>query len=217
VEGSLQRLKTDHIDLYQFHWPDPDTPVDESWKTMKELVKEGKVRSIGVCNFSVGELERCRTIAPVQSLQPPYNMLRREVEEELLPYCQSQQIGVVAYSPMASGLLTGSFKPDSLAPDDWRRKNPHFNEESRSKVTSLLGGLKPIANRYGISIGGLAIAWVLRKSVVTSAIVGARKQWQIEDTVSSSETELSSSDVRTIESLLKTVWMDSGGHRSSQI
>jgi aryl-alcohol dehydrogenase-like predicted oxidoreductase len=205
VEASLRRLKTDHIDLYQFHWPDPETPVEDSWRTMAELVKEGKVRTIGVCNFSVAELERCRAIAPVQSLQPPYNMLRRVVEDELLPYCQSQGIGVVAYSPMASGLLTGTFDPDNLAPDDWRRKNPRFNEESRSKVTGLLNQLKPIADRYSISVGGLAIAWVLRNSVVTSAIVGARKQWQIEETVGASETELSSSDLRVIESHLKAM------------
>jgi aryl-alcohol dehydrogenase-like predicted oxidoreductase len=202
VEASLRRLKTDHIDLYQFHWPDPETPVEDSWKTMAELVKEGKVHTIGVCNFSVAELERCRAIAPIQSLQPPYNMLRRQVEDELLPYCQSQGIGVVAYSPMASGLLTGTFNPDNLAPDDWRKKNARFNEESRSKVTSLINRLKPIADRYSIGIGGLAIAWVLRNSVVTSAIVGARKQWQIEETVGASEIELSSSDLRAIESYL---------------
>ncbi len=203
VEASLRRLGTDHIDLYQFHWPDPQTPVEDSWTTMADLVKEGKVRSIGVSNYSVADLERCRAIAPVQSLQPPYSMLNREVERELLPYCQSMDIGVVAYSPLASGLLTGNFNPDKLAPDDWRKKNRQFSAENRAKAAGLLAALQPLAEKHSVGVGAIAIAWVLRTNAVTSAIVGARKQWQIEDTVGASEVELTASDVQAIESHLK--------------
>jgi aryl-alcohol dehydrogenase-like predicted oxidoreductase len=203
VEDSLRRLQTDYIDLYQFHWPDIATPVEESWTTMTELVREGKVRNIGVCNFSVADLERCRPIASVQSLQPPYNMLKREVEKELLPYCSKFGIGVVAYSPMASGLLTGKFNFDSLASDDWRRKSAQFNEEGRAKVTKLLDQLKPIARQYKVNLGELAIAWVLRNENVMSAIVGARKAWQIEEVVGAAGLQLSSEDVEEINELLK--------------
>ncbi len=205
VEASLRRLGTDRIDLYQFHWPDANTPIADSWTTMTELVKEGKVRTIGVCNFSVAQLEQCRAIAPVQSLQPPYNMLEREFERELLPYCRDAQIGVVVYSPMASGLLTGNFDPKKLASDDWRKKDSRFTGERASKLAGLLGGLRPMAEKHGVSIGALAAAWVLRASTVTSAIVGARKQWQIEETVGASEVGLTSLEVREIEALLKNL------------
>ncbi|HEY6951644.1 MAG TPA: aldo/keto reductase, partial [Bacteroidota bacterium] len=199
------RLNTDRIDLYQFHWPDPGTPVEDSWNTMANLQREGKVRYIGVSNFSVGELERCRSVAPVQSLQPPYNMLNREVENELLPYCSKQGIGVVAYSPMASGMLTEKFDFDKLAPDDWRRKSPRFNPQSRSKVSRLLEELRPVADRNGLSIGELAVAWVLRNESVTAAIVGARKSWQIEETVGGAEVGLSDSDADAIGRILQNL------------
>ncbi len=204
VEKSLRRLGTDHIDLYQFHWPDPGTPVEESWKTMSDLQREGKVRHIGVCNFSVPDMDRCRNIAPVQSLQPPYSMLRRDVEEELLPYCRRHGIGVVAYSPMASGLLTEHFDFEKLAPDDWRRKSPRFNEENRAKASRLLSQLKPIAERQNKSLSEIAVAWVLQRQEVTSAIVGARKQWQIEETAGAYNVRLSSADLKLIESFLST-------------
>jgi aryl-alcohol dehydrogenase-like predicted oxidoreductase len=205
VEDSLRRLQTDYIDLYQFHWPDPETPVEDSWTTMAQLQKEGKVRFIGVCNFSVAELKRCMAIAPVQSLQPPYNMLRRDVEQELLPYCGKYGIGVVAYSPMASGLLTGKFDIDKLAADDWRRKSRQFDMANREKVRNLLDRLKPIADRKGIRVGELAVAWVLRNEIVTSAIVGARKTWQIEEIAGASKVELSASDIEMIDPYLRTV------------
>jgi aryl-alcohol dehydrogenase-like predicted oxidoreductase len=203
VEDSLRRLQTDYIDLYQFHWPDPATPVEDSWMTMTELVSEGKVRNIGVCNFSIVDLERCRSIAPVQSLQPPYNMLNREVEKELLPYCRKFGIGVIAYSPMASGLLTGNFNFDDLAPDDWRRKSSQFNKDGRAKVSNLLSHLKPISERYGISLGELAVAWVLRNENVVSAIVGARKAWQIEEIVGAADLQLAFSEIEEIDIRLK--------------
>jgi aryl-alcohol dehydrogenase-like predicted oxidoreductase len=203
VEASLRRLQTDYIDLYQFHWPDPETPVEDSWQTMVDLLREGKVRTIGVCNFSVEELERCRALAPVQSIQPPYNMLRREIEEDLLPYCGKHGIGIVAYSPMASGMLTGKFEFDTLAPDDWRRKSPRFNEESRKKVEALLNQLKPIAKRFEVNLAEFAVAWVLKNENVTSAIVGSRKAWQIEEVVGAADVELSLDEIVTVENLLK--------------
>ena len=202
VEHSLRRLQRDHIDLYQFHWPDPSTPVEDSWQTMTDLMLEGKVRYIGVSNFSLPELERCRTVGPVHSLQPPYNMLRRQAENDLLPYCRQHGIGVVAYSPMASGLLTGKFSFDKLAADDWRRKNHQFNELNREKVTKLLNRLKPIAKRGNIGLGELAVAWVLRNENITSAIVGARKPWQIDQIAGAAGIELSKEDVTTIDTFL---------------
>lgn len=203
VEASLRRLGTDHIDLYQFHWPDDATPVEESWGTMADLKKEGKVRFIGVSNFSVGLLKRCMDIAPVQSLQPPYNMLKRECERDLLPFCAQKGIGVVAYSPMASGLLTGKFDFDKLAPDDWRRRNEQFSEKSRQNLRGALDRLRTIADTKGIRLGELAVAWVLRNASVTSAIVGARKRWQIEETVGAAEVQLTQNDIESIETLLQ--------------
>lgn len=203
VDGSLHRLDTDHIDLYQFHWPDPDTPVEDSWKTMTDLVREGKVRYIGVSNFAVAELDRCMTIAPIQSLQPPYNMLKRDVEKDLLAYCRKHGIGVVAYSPMASGMLTGKFDFDKLAPDDWRKKSPRFNRDNRSNVSRLLGKLKPLADQYGLKFGELAVAWVLKNENITSAIVGARKSWQVEEVVGAANVDLSDSDAEAINRILQ--------------
>lgn len=203
VEDSLRRLQTDYIDLYQFHWPDVRTPVEDSWATLTELMKEGKVRTIGVCNFSVAELQRCAAIAPIQSLQPPYNMLRRDVEQELIPFCVTHGIGIVAYSPMASGLLTGKFDFDKLAPDDWRRKDHQFDETAREKVRNLLNRIKPIADGKRVSVGELAVAWVLRNENITSAIVGARKQWQIEAIVGAAGLSLAISDIEEIEMALK--------------
>jgi aryl-alcohol dehydrogenase-like predicted oxidoreductase len=175
------------------------------WSTMMELVKEGKVRYVGVSNFSVELLERCRAIAPVQSLQPPYHMLKRDFEKDLLAYCTNHGIGVVAYSPMGSGLLTGKFDFDKLANDDWRRKDPQFNEAGRQKVTTLLEKLGPIADRHNVSFGELAVSWVLRNKNVTSAIVGARKPWQIEEIASAADIVLSSADISAIETFLAQV------------
>ncbi len=202
VTDSLRRLNTDSIDLYQFHWPDPETPIEESWKAMAELVREGKVRYIGLCNHGMDELNQCRSIAAVQSLQPPYNILKREVEKELIPYCVNGKIGVVAYSPMASGLLTGKFDFDKLAQDDWRRKSPRFGKDSRSKISSLLKELHVIANRYNAGVGQLAVSWVLQNPAVTSAIVGARRVWQIGEIAGASDINMSTLDYNSINQLL---------------
>ncbi len=203
IEASLRRLATDYIDLYQIHWPDPETPVEESWSTLIRLKEEGKVRYIGVCNYDVPLLKKCNAIAPLQSLQPPYSLLRRQIEDEILPYCLKNEIGVIAYSPLQSGLLTGNFDIKRLAPDDWRRKNKYFQEPYLSKALSLVEKLKPIAAKYNQTIGQLAVAWVLNHPAVTSAIVGARRVEQVEENVGASEFVLKKSDVSLIEYVLE--------------
>lgn len=182
VEDSLRRLKTDYIDLYQFHWPDTTTgtPVETSWETMARLQEEQKVRWIGVSNFDVPLMERCERIAHVDSLQPPYSLLRREVEAEILPWCQQNGTGVICYSPMQAGILSGTFDINRLAPDDWRRNSPYYQEPQLSRNLRFVEALRPIAARYGKTVGQLAIAWVLMHPAVTAAIVGARRPEQVE-------------------------------------
>ncbi len=181
IEASLRRLRTDHVDLYQFHWPDPDTPVEESWETMVRLKEEGKAKHIGVCNFGVDLLKRCSAIERPQSLQPIYNLVRQDVSKEVLPYCLQNGIGVVAYSPMMSGLLSGKFDITKLAADDWRRKNKVFQEPLLSREIALVERLRPIASKYGRTVGQLAVAWVNMNPAVTSSIVGARTAGQVEE------------------------------------
>lgn len=198
IEESLRRLRTDHVDLYQFHWPDPETPVEESWQVMTELRKEGKVRYIGVCNFDVPLLKRCGLIAPVQSLQPPYSLLKQEVGAEILPYCNENGIGVVAYSPMMSGLLTGKFEMKRVAADDWRRRDQKFQEPLLSKELAFVKRLRPIAAKYGKSVGNLAVAWVNMNPAVTSSIVGARTDRHVEENVHS-DFQIEEADMKEIE------------------
>ncbi|NOY77053.1 MAG: aldo/keto reductase [Calditrichaeota bacterium] len=203
AEDSLRRLKTDVIDLYQIHWPDPNASLARAWETMVKLKKEGKVRYIGVSNFDVPQLKKCLKIAPVQSLQPPYHLLRREIEAEILPFCEENGIGVVVYSPMASGLLTGAFDPGRLAPDDWRHKVPDFREPKLSKILAFVDKLRPIAERHGKTVGNLAVAWTLRNPAVTSAIVGARTVQQVEENVRAAGWRLTEEEIEEIESLLE--------------
>ncbi len=202
VEDSLKRLRTDYIDLYQFHWPDPETPVEESWQVMAELKKEGKVKYIGVCNFNVPLLSRCASVAPVQSLQPPYSLVMQEVAMEILPYCLQNGIGVVAYSPMMSGLLTGKFNMQRLAEDDWRRKDKKFQEPLLSKELALVENLRPIAAKYDKPVGNLAVAWVNMNPAITSSIVGARAVRQVEENVGG-DFRIDEADMQTIERLYK--------------
>ncbi len=206
LEASLRRLNVDVIDLYQIHWPNPDEDIEEAWTEMARAVEEGKVRYIGVSNFSVEQIKRVQKIHPVASLQPPYSMLRRDVETELLPFCAENRIGVVAYSPMASGLLTGKFTRErlqQLPPDDWRRRSPAFNEPEFSANLELVEKLKEIASRFGRPVAQLAVAWVLRRPEVTSAIVGARRPEQIEETAPAADWELPEDVVNEIEELLR--------------
>lgn len=208
-EASLRRLNVDVIDLYQIHWPQPAEDIEEAWTEMAKLVDEGKIRYIGVCNFSVEQLERISAIHPVASLQPPYNMIERGVEEELLSYCDENGIGVVAYSPMMSGLLTGTFSEErleTLDDGDWRLRERHFQQPEFSVNLELVDRLRAVAERNDLSLPQLSIAWVLRRSEVTSAIVGARRPEQIEETAPAGDVQLSEDDVNDIESLLQ--WRD---------
>lgn len=199
LENSLRRLQTDTIDLYQIHWPDENTPLEESWATLASFVQEGKVRYLGVSNFSVEQIKICQSIHPVASVQPPYSLLRREIEADLLPYCAEHNIGVVAYSPMESGLLTGSFDIDSKDPDDWRRREARFQEPQLSRNLAFVDALRPIAERTGHTVAHLAVAWTLRKPVVTAAIVGARTVSQVERTMRAADYRLSDAELAAIE------------------
>ncbi len=202
---SLRRLGVERIDLYQMHWPDPEPDIEEAWEEMARLVKEGKVRYIGVSNYSVQQMERVAKIHPITSLQPPYSMLRRDAEKELLGYCAKHKMGVVAYSPMQRGLLTGKFGPErlaALAPDDHRRRAPEFQEPQFSATLELVEGLKKIAERNGRTVAQLAVSWVLRRPEVTAAIVGARRPGQIAETAPASDWNLGKKDIEEIEKLL---------------
>jgi len=203
--ASLERLGIDVIDLYQMHWPDPDEDVEEAWEEMARLLDEGKVRYLGASNFTVEQIERVQKVHPPVSLQPPYSMLHREVEDELLEYCGQNEIGVVAYSPIQRGLLTGKFdraRFEALAPDDHRRMSPDFLEPQFSATLELVEDLKKIAGRNGRTCAELAISWVLRRPEVTAAIVGARSPQQIIETAPAGDWKLSERDIKQIEQLL---------------
>jgi len=205
VEDSLRRLKVEVIDLYQIHWPLPDEDIEEGWSTIAELIKAGKVRYGGVSNFNVDQLKRIQAIHPITSLQPPYSMLVRDIETEILPFCHQNNIGVVVYSPMQAGLLTGKMTKERVAQfpdDDWRKGNPLFQEPELSINLELVEALRPIAARNGRSLAELAIAWVLRRPEVTAAIVGARRPDQIEQTSEAGEWKLSAEDITEINTLL---------------
>jgi aryl-alcohol dehydrogenase-like predicted oxidoreductase len=204
-ENSLRRLKVSYIDLYQIHWPLPDEGIEEGWAEISKLVKEGKVRHAGVSNFSLAQLKRVQPIHPVVSLQPPYSMLNRDIEKELLTYCKEQGIGVLAYSPMQNGLLTGAFSKErlaGLAPDDFRRNNQRFQEPQFSATLELVEALKPVAKRLELTTGQLSIAWTLRRTELTSAIVGVRKPSQIEETYKAGLVELPVAAIVEIDMLL---------------
>ncbi|UCC97713.1 MAG: aldo/keto reductase [Phycisphaerales bacterium] len=203
--ASLERLGVEVIDLYQIHWPDPDEDLEEGWEEMAKLCREGKVRYLGASNFTVDQIRRVQKIHPVASLQPPYSMVHREVEDELLDYCAQNNIGVVAYSPMQRGLLTGKFSAERLGAlplDDHRRRNPDFHEPQFSATLELVEGLKAIAQRHGKTCAQLALSWVLRRPEVTAAIAGARRPEQILETAPAADWELSQEDIDQIEQLL---------------
>ena len=190
VDVSLQRLGIDCIDLYQIHWPEPDEEIEEGWGAVAELVEAGKIRYAGVSNFNMEQLKRIQPIHPVASLQPPYSMLRREVEEEILPYCRENQIGIVAYSPMQAGLLTGRFSKErvqNLPANDWRKANPFFTSPQLEANLSIIERLRPVAAQMEITLPQLALAWVLRRSEMTAASAGARRPEQILETVKAGE------------------------------
>ena len=199
-EDSLRRLDVDVIDLYQIHWPTED--LEEGWSAMAQLQKEGKIRWIGVSNFDVEELRRAQKIAPITSLQPPYSLVRREVEQELLPYCRSNEIGVIVYSPMASGLLTGAMTREraaSLPDSDWRSRDVEFKEPRVSQNLALVERLREVGERVQRPPGQVAIAWVLRNPAVTGAIVGARNATQVEGNVDAATLRLTNKEIAEIE------------------
>jgi aryl-alcohol dehydrogenase-like predicted oxidoreductase len=203
-EDSLRRLQIDSIDLYQMHWPPEDNGpgLEEAWQAMADLQKAGKVRWIGVSNFDVAQLKRAEKIAPVISLQPPYSLIRRKIENEILPYCERQDIGVIVYSPMASGLLTGAMTRERAAnfPDnDWRRNNPEFREPKLSANLELVERLRAVGAQYNRTPGEVAIAWTLRLPAVTGAIVGARNAKQAEGVMRAGDLKLTSQDIAEIE------------------
>ena len=204
VEDSLLRLSVDVIDLYQIHWPpDPDSgALEEAWSTLADLKSEGKVRWIGVSNFDVQQLRRAQAIAPVTSLQPRYSLVHREVEDETLPFCLAEGIGVIVYSPMASGLLTGAMtrrRAARLPKDDWRRTHPDFTEPNLSHNLALVDRLQAIGKRHNRSAGEVAIAWTLRHPVVTGAIVGARNARQAEGVMRAGELRLTDDEADYIQ------------------
>jgi len=202
---SLKRLGVEVIDLYQMHWPEPQEDIERAWEEMAKLAEQAKVRYTGVSNFNLEQIKRLQKIAPVASLQPAYSMLHREVEDELLGYCAENNIGVVAYSPMGRGLLTGKFSQQRLAAlplDDHRRRSEDFHEPQFSATLQLVERLRPIAERNGMTLAQLAISWVLRRSEITAAIVGARNAEQIAETSAAADSELPAEEIEQIERLL---------------
>jgi len=205
-EASLRRLQVDVIDLYQIHWPQPAQDIEEGWAEMARLQKEGKVRFIGVSNFNVEQMKRCQAIAPITSLQPPYSLIAREVEQEILPYCLENKIGVIVYSPMHSGLLSGAMtrqRANSFAPDDWRRRDPNFSEPLLSRNLRLAEVLREIGKRHGRTPGEAAIAWTLLNPAVTAAIVGVRSRDQVKGIIGTMEFSLSQAEAQEIEGALR--------------
>lgn len=205
LEASLRRLQLDVIDLYQIHWPDPDADIEEGWETLAKLKEEGKVRYIGVSNFSIAQMERAAKIAPITSLQPPYSMLNRGAEQELLPYCERHNIGVINYSPMLSGMLTGAMTRERVAQfpaDDWRRNNVRFQEPQLSRNLRVAELLREIGKPHGRSPGEVAIAWTLRLPAVTAAIVGARNAGQVNGIIGAATLRLQPEEIARIEDFL---------------
>jgi aryl-alcohol dehydrogenase-like predicted oxidoreductase len=205
-ENSLRRLKIDVIDLYQVHWPEPDADIEEGWTEMARLQEDGKVRWIGVSNFNVEQMKRAVRIAPITSLQPPYSLLVRKIEPEILPFVKGNGIGILAYSPMRAGLLAGKMTKEralSLPPDDWRSRDKDFQEPNLSRNLELVETLRKIGDRHGRSPGEVAIAWVLSNPAVTAAIVGLRNPGQVKGTTGALEFRLSENELAEIEGFFK--------------
>jgi aryl-alcohol dehydrogenase-like predicted oxidoreductase len=205
LEGSLRRLGVETIDLYQIHWPEPDEEIEEGWEALARFKEQGKVRWIGVSNFSVEQMKRLLKIAPITSLQPPYSMLRRAVEAEILPFAEENGIGVINYSPMVSGLLTGSMTAERVAAlpaDDWRRRAVEFNEPRLSKNLRLVELLREIGSAHRVSPGVVAVAWTLRHPAITAAIVGGRSGKQVEGIAPALDFRLSNDEFTRINEFL---------------
>jgi len=205
-DASLKRLGVETIDLYQMHWNQPDEDIEEGFEAMAKCVKAGKVRYLGVSNFTVEQMERVTKIHPLTSLQPPYSMFRRDIENDILPFCEKNNIGVIVYSPLQKGLLSGKFTPAKVAAlpaDDVRHNDTNFKSPLLEKNLKVIDRLAEIAKRNRITVAQLAIGWTLRDSAVTAAIVGARRKGQISETAPAADVELSSDDINEIEEILK--------------
>jgi aryl-alcohol dehydrogenase-like predicted oxidoreductase len=205
LEGSLRRLNVETIDLYQIHWPNPDEEIEEAWQALEKFRAEGKIRWIGVSNFNMAQLKRAQSIAPVTSLQPPYSILRPAVGSELLPYAQANGIGVISYSPMVSGLLTGKMTAERVAAfpaDDWRRKAVEFNEPKLTRNLKLVELLREIGLGHGVVPGVVAVAWVLHNPAITGAIVGGRSAAQVEELAPALRFRLSEAEFARIDDYL---------------
>jgi aryl-alcohol dehydrogenase-like predicted oxidoreductase len=208
LEASLRRLQVDTIDLYQIHWPNPEVEIEEGWEALARFKEEGKVRWIGVSNFNVEQMKRAQKIAPITSQQPPYSMLRRAIEQEMLPFVQANGIGVINYSPMLSGLLTGAMTAEraaALPADDWRRRNPEFNEPRLSRNLKLVDLLRDIGAGHGVAAGVIAVAWTLRHPAITAAIVGGRSPQQVDGIAPALHFRLADDEYARINAYLKEI------------
>jgi aryl-alcohol dehydrogenase-like predicted oxidoreductase len=205
AEGSLQRLGVDAIDLYQIHWPNPDEDIEEGWAAMAALKERGLVRHIGVSNFDVRQLRRIQSIAPVETLQPPYSLIDRAAEAEVLPFAEREGIGVIVYSPMGSGLLTGGITRERIAAmpdDDWRKTDPRFTEPQLTRHLALAARLRTVADRHNVSPGAVAVAWTLRNPAVDGAITGFRRPDQVDPVVAAAGLELTGQDLAEINAVV---------------
>jgi aryl-alcohol dehydrogenase-like predicted oxidoreductase len=202
AEASLRRLGTEAIDLYQIHWPVPEQDIEEGWSALAELKEQGLVRHIGVSNFDAAQLRRIQPIAPAETLQPPYSLLDRAAEDDILPYAEREGIGVIVYSPMGSGLLTGAMTRErigQLPADDWRARDPRFAEPQLSQHLALAARLQAVAERHGVTPGAVAVAWTLRNPAVDGAITGFRRPGQVDPIVTAAGLELADEDISQIE------------------
>lgn len=202
IEDSLKRLEVDVIDLYQIHWPNPEKDIEEAWTTLADLKRKGKVRYIGLSNFSVNQIKKVAKISEITSLQPPYSLLDRDAANEILPFCLENSIGVINYSPMAAGLLAGKMskkRMENLPADDWRRKNDLFREPKFSQNLQFVDHLKAIARDHSCSVGEVAIAWTLAHPAVTAAIVGMRRPDQVDGVIRAAEIKLTENDLQNID------------------
>ncbi len=208
LENSLRRLGVETIDLYQIHWPNPEAEIEEGWETLARFKEQGKVRYIGISNFNVEQMKRAQKIAPITSLQPPYSMLRRAIESDILPFAQANHIGVINYSPMVSGLLTGKMTAERVAafpPDDWRRRAVEFNEPRLSRNLNLVELLRQIGDRHNVSPGVVAVAWTRHHPAITAAIVGGRSPEQVEGLAPALEFRLEEREYSRINAFLAEI------------
>ena len=204
VEQSLRNLGVDYIDLYQVHWPDPHTPVEETACALDQLVQEGKIRYVGVSNYDAEQMRAFEQIRKLDALQPPYSLFRRDIERDILPYCQAHGIGVLVYGALGHGLLAGTYTPQTtFAADDWRSHNPIFHGDTFARNLAVVAHLKELAEREGMSVAELALAWVLAQPAVDVAIVGAHNPQQLEGTVRAADKRLSSAALEVIETIMR--------------